>query len=121
MTCRYFDLSSDVYVPGRWYLDEPVDERSQEVDCWMFTTGQPVHIEGRLAIPISDPGRPLDFSTTNVGATPVVHVKVASLFAELAPNDVQLLPVDVEAQPEQYSILVAPRLIRCIDPEASEE
>jgi hypothetical protein len=41
------------------------------------------------------------------------------LFAELAPEDVQLLPVDVEGQPDQYLILVATRLFRCIDEQAS--
>ncbi len=50
---------------------------------------------------------------------PVVHVRVASMFAELAPDDVQLIPVDVEGQPDQYLILVATCLIRCIDEKAS--
>ena len=50
---------------------------------------------------------------------PVVHVKVASMLRELAPNDVQLIPVDIEGQPDQYLILVATRLIRCIDEQAS--
>jgi hypothetical protein len=51
---------------------------------------------------------------------PVVHVKVATVFSELAPDDVQLIPVDVEGQPDQYLILVATRLIRCIDEKASK-
>jgi hypothetical protein len=41
------------------------------------------------------------------------------MFAELAPDDVQLIPVDVEGQPDQYLILVATRLIPCIDEKAS--
>jgi hypothetical protein len=41
------------------------------------------------------------------------------MFAEQAPDDVQLIPVDVEGQPDQYLILVATRLIRCIDEKAS--
>jgi hypothetical protein len=41
------------------------------------------------------------------------------MFAELAPDDVQLIPVDVEGHPDQYLILVATRLIRCIDEKAS--
>jgi hypothetical protein len=49
----------------------------------------------------------------------VIHVRVASVFAEKAPDDVQLIPVDVEGQPDQYLILVATRLIRCIDEQAS--
>ncbi|WP_306770448.1 MULTISPECIES: DUF1629 domain-containing protein [Corallococcus] len=52
---------------------------------------------------------------------PVVHVKLAMLFAELAPNDVQFLSVDIPGQPEQFSMLVATRMFRCIDERASEE
>jgi hypothetical protein len=44
---------------------------------------------------------------------------VAALFAELAPEDVQLFPVEIEDQPEPFFILVATRLIRCIDERAS--
>ncbi|EAU63326.1 hypothetical protein STIAU_1711 [Stigmatella aurantiaca DW4/3-1] len=51
---------------------------------------------------------------------PVVHVKVASLLSELAPGDVQLIPADIEGQPDQYLVLVATRPIRCIDEKASE-
>jgi hypothetical protein len=117
---RYFDLSDDVYVAERWQLGSPVDEHGQEVDPWQFTKGHPVQVQGRLRVPLEAKGIPLDFTLAGLD-TPVVHVKVASIFAELAPNDVQLLPVDVEGQPEQLSILVATRLIQCIDEKASEE
>jgi len=51
---------------------------------------------------------------------PVVHVKAASVFTELAPMDLQIIPADVEGQPDQYLILVATRVIRCIDESASK-
>jgi hypothetical protein len=41
------------------------------------------------------------------------------MLAERAAGDVQLIPADIEGQPEQYLILVATRLIRCIDEKAS--
>jgi uncharacterized protein DUF1629 len=50
-----------------------------------------------------------------------VHSRVAEVFAELAPQDVQLLPVEVEGQQEKYFILNATRLAKCIDDLASEE
>ncbi|MFP2904049.1 imm11 family protein [Pyxidicoccus sp. 3LFB2] len=43
------------------------------------------------------------------------------MFAELAPDDVQLFPVEVEGQPEPYFILNATRLVKCIDDSACEE
>jgi hypothetical protein len=91
----------------------------RKVFDWDFTRGTPVHLEGRLTIPIKIAGRPLDFSEAGLGIA-VVHVKVASMLAERAPGDVQFIPADIEGQPDQYLVLVATRLIRCIDEEASE-
>jgi len=119
MSQRFFKLSDDMDVPRRWLLDTPVDSQGHEVFSWDFTTGKPVQVEGRLKIPIELKGRPLDFSWAGV-MIPVVHVKVASMLLERAPSDVQLIPADVEGQPEQYVVLVATRLIRCIDEAASE-
>jgi hypothetical protein len=107
-----------VYVPHRWHLDVPTDSHGQQVDDRQFMYGTPVHIMERLRFPIEIVGKPLDFTLAGIGA-PVVHVRVASMFAELASEDVQLIPVDVEGQPEQYLLLVATRLIRCIDEQAS--
>ncbi|MCY1046791.1 suppressor of fused domain protein [Corallococcus sp. bb12-1] len=46
---------------------------------------------------------------------------MANLFTKLAPDDVQIIPVDVAGQSEPYFILVATRNIRCIDDERSAE
>jgi hypothetical protein len=122
MTMRYFKLSDDMSLQGRWLLRDPTDSQGQKVDDpWQFKAGGSVAIEERLKIPIYHPGSPLDFTLTDVGGAPVVHKRVASIFAELAPDDVQVIPVDVDGLLEPYCILVATRLIRCIDDNASEE
>jgi hypothetical protein len=121
MPRRYFRLKEDMQV-GNWDLGDPLDEKGQEVDNpYVFREGHPVHVKSRLTIPVDEPGRRLEFCTAGLGAAPIVHVRVASLFAELAPDDVQLIPVDVQGQPDQYLILVATKRIRCIDDAASEE
>jgi hypothetical protein len=119
MAPRFFDLADDVYIPHRWHLDTPIDGSGQRVHDWDFKRGTPVHVEGRLRIPVEIAGRPLDFTEAGI-RIPVVHVKVASMLTERAPGDVQLIPADIEGQPDQYLVLVATRLIRCIDEEASE-
>ncbi|WP_240358930.1 imm11 family protein, partial [Myxococcus vastator] len=122
MTMRYFKLSDDMSLQGRWLLGDPTDSQGQEVDDpWQFKAGCPVQVEARLKIPIYHPGSPLDYSLAGIGNTPIVHKRVASIFAELAPDDVQLLPVAVDGQVEPYCILVATQLISCIDDNASEE
>ncbi|NMO21354.1 hypothetical protein HPC49_00915 [Pyxidicoccus fallax] len=121
MPKRYFRLKEDMQV-GNWDLGDPLGANGQEVDDpYVFREGHPVHIQERLTIPVDEPGRRLEFCTAGLGAAPIVHVRVASLFAELAPNDVQLIPVDVQGQPDQYLILVATKCIRCIDDAASDE
>ncbi|MDY7227320.1 imm11 family protein [Hyalangium rubrum] len=118
MPQHFFKLYDDVYVPRRWHLATPTDGQGREVDDWQFTEGRALRIEGRLKIRVEHAGRPLDFAEAGL-KIPVVHVKVASLFTELAPQDVQLIPVDIEGQPDQYLILVATRCVRCIDEKAS--
>ena len=121
MPMRYFDLFEDVYIPERWYLNDPVDPQGREVDPWQFEKGEPIDIEGRLRIPMDRSGKPLDFSVTPVGGAPIVHARVAAIFADMAPKDVQLVPVDVEGQPEGFFILNVTRVVKCIDDEASAE
>ncbi|WP_223753630.1 imm11 family protein [Myxococcus sp. RHSTA-1-4] len=120
---RYFDLHDDFRAPGRRELGDPVSlDRRKKVDSvWLFTSGAAVHGLGKLRAAVQPPGRPLDFSLAGAGLTPIVHARVASIFRELAPDDVQLLPVEVEDCDERYFILVATRLVRCIDERACAE
>jgi hypothetical protein len=118
MPKRFFELSDDVNVPHRWHLAMPRDSLGRKVDDGQFRLGTPVHLEERLTIPVEIAGKPLDFTEAGI-SIPVVHVRVASMLAERASDAVQLIPVDVEGEPEQYLILVATRLIRCIDEKAS--
>ncbi|WP_338871049.1 imm11 family protein [Myxococcus stipitatus] len=121
MPKRYFRLQEDMQARN-WNLGDPLDAQGHEVaDPYIFTAGRVVPVEARLTIPVEEQGRPLDFCTAGIGAAPVVHVRAATLFAELAPNDVQLIPVEVQGHPDQYVILVATKSIRCIDDKASEE
>jgi hypothetical protein len=119
MPQRFFDLADDVYVPHRWHLATPTDSQGRKVHDWDFKRGTPVHVEGRLKVPIKIAGKPLDFTEAGI-RIPVVHLKVASMLAERAPGDVQLIPADIEGHPEQYLVLVATRLLRCIDEKASK-
>ncbi|WP_241759019.1 imm11 family protein [Pyxidicoccus parkwayensis] len=114
---RYYDLHDDFRAPGRRELGDPVSlERKKKVDSvWLFTSGAPVRGLGKLRSTVRPPGQPLDFSLAGAGLTPVVHARVASIFRELAPNDVQLIPVEVEDCDEPYFIVVATRLVHCID------
>lgn len=121
MLKQYFELAPDMSVPGRWSLGMLADLHGRELeDPWEFTEGQPIPHPGRLKLPVTVPGRALDLSYGGLG-TPVVHARVATLFAQLAPEDVQLLPVEIEGHPDPFFVLVAIRLLRCIDDAACRQ
>jgi hypothetical protein len=121
MAMRYFKLSDDVYVPERWELGTPLDSQGRELGSRVFLRGEPVQVEGRLRVSIYQPGKPLDFTLADAGAIPIVTEKVATLLTQLAPNDVQLFPVDVDTQPGPHFLVNVARLVKCIDDQASEE
>ncbi|RKG99535.1 hypothetical protein D7X74_39345 [Corallococcus sp. CA047B] len=122
MTTRYFELSDDMSIQERWFLDEATNSQGQEIDdIWQFADGCAVRVEERLRIPVHHPGTPLEFSQTSVGAAPIVHQRVANIFTKLAPDAVQVIPVDVDGQAEPYCILVVTKLIQCIDDQQSAE
>jgi len=120
MVTRYFKLSDDVYVPGRWELGAPRDRQGQKIWTWLFRRGEPAAVNGPILIPLSHPGKSLDFSVAGA-AVPIVHAKVAALFNELAPDAVQLIPVEVESGSAPYFILNTLRVVKCIDEPACEE
>jgi hypothetical protein len=120
MAMRYFKLSDDVYVSGRWELGVPLDQHGQKVWTWLFRRGEPVELAGHLRVPLYRPGKPLEFSEAGA-AVPIVHEKVASILSRLAPSDVQLIPAEVQAQNRRYFALNALRKVKCIDDAACEE
>ncbi|WP_307733024.1 imm11 family protein [Stigmatella ashevillensis] len=121
MPMQYFDLFDDVYFTGRWELGKLIDpQESKEVWPWLLMRGKPVHFPKNPVGPVRASGRPLDFSHAAFGI-PVVHARVASIFTELAPTDVQLIPVNIQGQSDPYFILNIVRIVKCIDDKASEE
>jgi hypothetical protein len=119
MPRRFFRLLDDVYVPKRWHLGSPLDAQGREIDDFgHLTQGHAVQDPGRLHMACTVRGRPLDYSLGGLNV-PILHPRVAQVFTELAPSDVQLLPVEIARQSEPYSILVVTRRIQCIDEQAS--
>ncbi|XXF78674.1 hypothetical protein P2318_02645 [Myxococcaceae bacterium GXIMD 01537] len=115
MPKRYFDLTDDMLIEGRWLLGTPTDAHGRKVDDpWMFYRGERLPDLGRLKLPMNVPGVALDFSLAAFAA-PVISARVAAVFSELAPEETQTLPVEVEGHSESFFILVATQLIRCID------
>ena len=120
---RYFEMSDDMHVPGRWFLSDPKDRNGRLLDR-VFSNGEHVQFQGPIRVdfnPHISRGRPVDYSELSIESAPVVHVRVASILAELAPSDIQLVPVLIEGQPDQFVIVNVTRVVRCIDERRSAE
>ncbi|WP_211486776.1 MULTISPECIES: DUF1629 domain-containing protein [Corallococcus] len=121
VTPRYFKLTDDVTLPGRWELGTPVDAQGQDHGSWLFMQGTPAQVEGALRVPSYARGRALDFSLADAGAVPIVSQRVAEVLSRLAPGDVELFPVTLEGAPDPYFLVNVVRVVKCIDDTASGE
>lgn len=117
---KYFNLFENV-AEGFWCLGHPLDGQGRELDDpWQFSAGEPAHFKGQIRLPVDLEGEARDYSHAAF-STPVVNAKLAALFQELAPKDVELIPVEVDSHAGPYFILNALRAIPCIDTEASSD
>jgi hypothetical protein len=121
MARRYFKLTEDMTSPERWVLGDTLDAQGKKVGARLYLNREPTRFDGRLRVPIYHPGSSLDFSFADDGDFPVVTEKVASTLAEVAPDDVQLYPAEVDSRPEPYFLVNVARLVRCIDDAACAE
>lgn len=111
---RYYDLRDDRRSQTRWHLGSPLTENGEEIDPWQFFEGRLLNLGVTPRLPLDVPGRPLDFCWAAF-SIPVVHQRFVDLFHRLGAQDVQFIPIQVEAHTEPYFILNSLRVIRCID------
>jgi hypothetical protein len=107
---------------SQWCLDTPVPIAGGELeDPWMFVQGKPVADPGPLKAKPFHFGEKRTFTVANADRTPIANEQVAGVFREIASDDVQLFPVDVEGAPERYYIVNATRCFKCVDEKNSRE
>jgi len=120
---RYYEMHDDVHVPGRWFLSDPVDRNGKSLD-WVFGKATPVQVAQPIRLsfnPHAETRRPVDYSELSIENVPVVHVRIATVLSELAPTDVQIFPVTIEGQPDQFCLVNVARSVKCIDDARSRE
>jgi hypothetical protein len=81
----------------------------------MFGDGRPVPDPGPLKSRPFHAGPQRSLSVANDGRTPVADERVARAFRELAPDDVQVFPVDVEGATKPFYIINVKKCFRCVD------
>lgn len=111
----YFRLLDEVTIPKRWHLGLATLSDGTE-PC--FVTGTHFKSSEAPRIPITHPGRALDFSLTSF-AVPVVTSKLADAVEASAWSDVECIPAQVGGQLAMV-VLNSVRLLRCLDERRSE-
>jgi hypothetical protein len=122
MTPRYFSLHEDGSIPDRWWLSGIRRTSGAYAFDWPYLgleEGPGVASPG-LRVFVQSSGQALDVSFTSNGS-PVLSEKAADIFRTRVPEEVRLVPVEIDAQPGRWFLLHAPKVIPCIDVEESEE
>lgn len=63
---RYFRLTDNVHIAGRWYVKSPLDDYGEYIIPWQFLQGKILGWEKPLVLPLQRPGRALDFTQTGL-------------------------------------------------------
>jgi hypothetical protein len=121
MAARYYKMNDDVEVPGRWSLTRPIDKHGTSLEK-VLCRGRPLQVDGPVTLRFNkfakERGNPVDYSELSFVTVPVVHVRVAEVFAQLAPSDVQIFPARIEGYPDSFCIVNVACEIECIDDKA---
>jgi hypothetical protein len=120
MSPHFYDIGiADV---PQWALGLPVPASGGELDDpWMFGDGRPVPAPGPLKTRPFHDGPQRSFSVANSGRTPIADKRVATAFRELAPDDVQVFPIEVEGAARPFYIINVTKCFKCVNEVNSQE
>ncbi|WP_225887781.1 imm11 family protein [Myxococcus xanthus] len=100
----------------QWYITTPVPASGGTFDePWMFGEGQSLPDPGPSKARVRSPGQKRTMVFAGVERTPIVSEALANVLKTLAPDDVQLFPVEVEGERDLYFIVNVIKALDCID------
>lgn len=112
----YYSIRFDETDKDQWFLDAPRDQTGTQLDPRWFTAGEPVQAPAGLTVPVNEPGHPLDVSFASFDMI-VTSRRVADVIEQIAPEDIQRIPVTVESTDGHFEILNVVATVDCIDGE----
>ena len=118
---RYFRvLADDKQFGDRWFLDEPLSENGEPIDCRLFTYGKAYEGVAPHLVPMQQSGKRIAFNLAAFDM-PVVSNEIASILRSVAAIDCEFFPVVVGASNHEMSIVNVVRRIECVDESRCEE
>ncbi len=112
---KYFDLFDNIHVPNRWHISGIRDNTGVEP---RFLRGERLTLETPLTARVGMAGRAPPFSLSSF-AVPLATTSLALAMAEIAGDDLQRFPVDIEGHHGIFA-LNAVRTIQCLDESKTE-
>jgi hypothetical protein len=109
---RYYRLTDDLTIPGRWVLGEVVGCDSFDLTAGISVDAEAPRLEREQA------GRALDFTMTTLDV-PVATTALAEAISRLAGPNIQRIPALVAGQPG-YEILNSVVVMDALDERRSE-
>lgn len=110
---NYYALRDDLYIQGRWVIDDPIDCEGHEL-----TVVRQINFRGGLRAAIHTSGKPLDF-TMSLLDVPIMSCRFANAIRHLVEDQAQLIPVCIDGY-EGFEVLITTTQIACIDESRSE-
>ncbi len=116
---KYYRIVADPNAVNRWYLNEPLDWRGEEVDPRVFTCATWYDGEKPLTVPLQYEGERVDF---NFAAFDMIVIPkwLAQATQHLMQSSIQRIEAMVQSTDEEYEILNVLKTVRCVDEEKSE-
>jgi len=112
---KYFKvLADDKRFGDRWFLDEPLSENGNEIDCRLFTYGITYEGVAPHSVPVQQDGKRVAFNLAAFDM-PVVSNEIVSIVRAVAENDCEFFPVIIGASNPGMSILNIVQRIECVD------
>jgi len=115
---QFYRVDNDPDLEHRWYLEEPRFKEVDDFDFWPLIAGVKVEAVGGLRVPIQEDGPVLPF-TFAAFDIPVVRNDIIGRMSSVDPQGVDSLPCLIPGSSGDYSILIVPRLVECVDEQRS--
>ncbi len=111
---RYFKLIEDLDIPRRWYLGYPRTASGRQLEPDDFTCTTRVELAEPVEFSVKLAGTALDWS---MGAfdVPVVSNSLRAVLERAASSDLQIIPVIVDDQEDEYAIVNVLSQLKCLD------
>lgn len=110
----FFQLDVDPTLEDVWFLGEPLTKDGEELDARIFINGIPYTGKPPYRVPVSKPGRSVQFNFAAFDM-PVISDVIFTILHQICPDEFESFPVVIDSFDRGFSILNVVSVCKCID------